>query len=258
MCIYLFVIQFNLQLIHILVSSKVYTQCDFYVIPSMTIQDICHNPELNIASFPKYTGTLEASFTEHIGNKGTFKTAHSGKILEMHPCAPISKFASYVPAADHFNPKNALGDGCERVVCIKQIYEPHRSGGILRLQGPQEARAILPEAMCLLFAGALLNMTYSFMDRQQSLLPELPPFAVPQVRFVHAMIAIIHGGTDKAFLIEEYITGPFSKYINNSKPVPLQGLTGTSLELAHFLCFAQHVQYEKSPNLAYTSDFQGK
>ena len=110
MSFYLFVIQFNLQLIHILVSSKVYTQCDFYIIPSMTIQDICHNPELNIASFPKYTGTLEASFTEHIGNKGTFKTAHSGKILEMHPCAPISKFASYVPAADHFNPKNALVD----------------------------------------------------------------------------------------------------------------------------------------------------
>ena len=171
----------------------------------------------------------------------------------MRSCGSSSKFSSCVPAVDYFNPD---GDTGKPLVCIKQVYESHHSGGILRLQGPEEARAILPEAICLLFAGALLNMTYSFMDRQENLLGS-PPFSVPKVRFVHSMVAIVHGDKDKAFLIEEYISAPFSKYVNNSKPAPVQGLEGPTLELAHFLCFAQHVQYEKSPKLAYTSDFQG-
>lgn len=238
------------------VAEKVFPDCDFYVIPEITVEDLCQSPVIDIFSFPKYTGRLAASLGERIGNKGTFKTAHPGRILEMALADGQSGRYATAPATSFFlSSKETRG----HVVCIKQIYHEHESGlGIIRAQGPDEAKDIFGETVCLLFASALLDMAYSFMDRQDGKKIHPRPFHVPQVRFVHAMIAVIHGEKDKTFLIEEYITDPFRKYVGNAAPAPISGLSGTSLELAEFFCFVQHVQWEKSPHIAYTSDFQGQ
>lgn len=109
---------------------------------------------------PKYTGKIRALLGERIGNKGTFKTAHPGYIMEMNPCDPLQD--THPPAANFFNPANHKDD---HMVCIKQLYKQHNSGqGIQHLQGADEAKEIFGEALCLLFAGALLDMSYAFMD----------------------------------------------------------------------------------------------
>ena len=171
----------------------------------------------------------------------------------MNPCDPLQD--THPPAANFFNPANHKDD---HMVCIKQLYKQHNSGqGIQHLQGVDEAKEIFGEALCLLFAGTLLDMSYAFMDRQQGKQVLPPPFKIPSCRFVHAMIAVVHGDKDKTFLIEEFITEPFSKYVGNAQPCAIPSSNKERNHLAEFCCFLQHVQYEKSSHMAFTSDFQG-
>ena len=58
-------------------------------------------------------------------------------------------------------------------------------------------------------------------------------------------------------MAEELIPGPFVKYTNNTSPEPLPNLSPDEEYRAEFLCFAQHVQWEKTGQLAFISDFQG-
>ncbi|KZO97355.1 hypothetical protein CALVIDRAFT_563142 [Calocera viscosa TUFC12733] len=106
-----------------------------------------------------------------------------------------------------------------------------------------------------------MAMTYQFIDKYlaESLLE--PTFVIPRLRWIAAGVAIATGNTgQKALLLEEYIEAPehgFVKYVHNGEAVPLLDPTDTGYETAQFLCFTQHVQWEKTSALAYISDFQG-
>lgn len=77
-------------------------------------------------------------------------------------------------------------------------------------------------------------------------------------------MAVVYGGDGKpcsAAILKEYIgettQGNFHKFIHNTSALPLVGPGHYDLALAEFLCFAQHVQWDKTQGLAYLSDFQG-
>ena len=69
---------------------------------------------------------------------------------------------------------------------------------------------------------------------------------------------------EKAFLIEEWFDPddkecPFVKYLGNHFLDPCVPITAPprTHEIAEFLSFAQHVQWQKTSGLAFTSDYQG-
>jgi len=79
------------------------------------------------------------------------------------------------------------------------------------------------------------------------------------------MIAIVRESSmEKAFLVEEWIASddseqPFIKYMGNRFPESCVPPTAHAKahDIAEFLIFAQHVQYEKSGGMVFTSDYQG-
>ncbi|CAK5279012.1 unnamed protein product [Mycena citricolor] len=58
-------------------------------------------------------------------------------------------------------------------------------------------------------------------------------------------------------MIEELIESPFVKFVHNRAPIPHLAPTHPLFYVAEFLCFTQHVQYEKSGGLVFISDYQG-
>ncbi|KAF8511050.1 hypothetical protein JB92DRAFT_407082 [Gautieria morchelliformis] len=88
-------------------------------------------------------------------------------------------------------------------------------------------------------------------------------FAVPEVHFVNAGLAIIRnteGKATKALLLEQLIDaiqGLFRKFVHNGSAKHLPDCGSQDYNLACFLCFAQHVQWTKTGGLAFVSDFQG-
>ena len=110
----------------------------------------------------------------------------------------------------------------------------------------------------------LLDFTYKFIWREINARGE-PPFRIPELRFTHVMVAIVQEtSSEKAFLVEEWIDScetdyPFLKYIDNRLPSPCVSdiAPSNSHNIAAFLAFAQHVQWEKTQYSAFTSDYQG-
>ena len=83
---------------------------------------------------------------------------------------------------------------------------------------------------------------------------------MPHLHFVEAAIA--ECDTGKLFLIEEWINtseAQFKKYINNVHAVSCipQQAPEKIKNIANFLCFAQHVQYQVTEGTLFTSDYQG-
>ena len=86
------------------------------------------------------------------------------------------------------------------------------------------------------------------------------PGTIPNLQFVEAAIA--ETDTGKLFLVEEWINtsnSPFVKYINNGRAVSCipQKAPEEMQNIATFLCFAQHVQYQVTKGTLFTSDYQG-
>ncbi|KAJ6613176.1 hypothetical protein B0H10DRAFT_1806119, partial [Mycena sp. CBHHK59/15] len=98
-----------------------------------------------------------------------------------------------------------------------------------------------------------------------------PPFSIPDIRFVHAGVAVIHQQVPGpvlvnkssicwSYLIEELIDEPqdgFYKFINNSSAILLPTANEVVAAVAGFLSFTQHVQYYKMDGMVYLSDLQG-
>jgi hypothetical protein len=65
-----------------------------------------------------------------------------------------------------------------------------------------------------------------------------------------------------SFLLEKVIDinmeGTFRKYLNNVSPNPLTMDTKEDEERAKFLAFSQHIQYWKTKQHTFISDYQGK
>ena len=153
-------------------------------------------------------------------------------------------------------------------VCIKQVFETRNKGtgaqaGIMRIKGQHELQAFAVESNCLIWASFLLDLTYRFVDREvrSKGQPERP---IPTLRFTRGLIAIVQNtSVEKAFIVEEMIdlgsAHPFTKYLDNRFPISRipQSAPSDTQNIADFLIFAQHVQWEKTQRSAFISDFQG-
>ena len=67
------------------------------------------------------------------------------------------------------------------------------------------------------------------------------------------------GDNPRVILIEEFIKGSFTKYINNANAQVLpQRYSDTEAKvIGDFLAFTQHVQYWKTKKQAFVTDYQG-
>ena len=184
---------------------------------------------------------MEVDLDIQKGLTGTFKTAHHGKII-FH--------ATAIPTC--FGEK----------VCVKHPYQQKSTGAIARYRESEEYEMVVKELVCLDWATILLDLTYGFIA-EAVLEHGDPPREVPKLRFVRAMLteAPTLKNSTKHFLVEEWVgsTKAFTKYINNGRPVSCvrPDAPKEDHQIAEFLCFAQHVQYNQTGGLAFTSDYQG-
>ena len=201
-------------------SSEALNRVDFLALPSIP----CHL-DVNLEITPAL--------------KGAFKTAHSGSIT---------------PTSNDVLPSPFSGN-----VCVKQVYFSGVGGVVKRHHPADEQTYITSEACCLDWARILLNLTYQFMETYEG---DNGDFSgtIPNLRFVEAAIAKTDLG--KLFLVEEWINTsevPFVKYINNGRAVSCipQHAPEEMQNIANFLCFAQHVQYQVTKGTLFASDYQG-
>ena len=193
---------------------------------------------VNFHSLPSIPGHLEANLEIDPTLKGTFKTAHSGSITPKLG-EVLSPFLS--------------GN-----VCVKQVYFSGEGGTVKRYPPAEEQAYIHSEVGCLDWARILLNLTYEFIKAYDGDHGEFPGI-IPSLHFVGAAIA--ECDTGKLFLIEWISTSraPFMKYINNAHAtscVPKRAPEEIQ-NIANFLCFAQHVQYQVTQETLFTFDYQG-
>ena len=222
-------------------------QCDCFEVPLTT-----YRPD----NFPKkhfeiddpgvqlHKGTLDVNLLKALMRQGSFKTAHPGTI-------------------EFQGETDAFADG---LVCVKQVYELKEDGTtIVRLKGRVELEKLSMECNCLIWASILLDLTYQFIDREVMRRGQ-PPLPIPVLRFTRSMIAIVRESSmEKVFLVEEWLNldglsgDKFVKYLGNCFPESCVRPTDSpkAHEVAKFLIFAQHVQWEKTGGLVFTSDYQG-
>jgi len=189
-------------------------------------------------------GTLDVDFTREAG-KGRFKTAHPGWVK--------------LDATPHLPPFT------NQKVCVKQIYRQRSNGAISRVSGREELGAFVVEFNCVRWASILLDMTYQFVAREIVKRGE-PPYPIPELWYTRAMVAIVLGDSEKAFIVEELIytnegegEPQFRKYINNRDPKSLLKISepDKAHSITYFLLFSQHFQWQKTHVGAFVSDYQG-
>ena len=145
----------------------------------------------------------------------------------------------------------AIGD-----VAVKQVYVVKNRRRIV-LTGPDQRNKLGPEFLCMSWAHALFDATMAYV-KDFITKHGRPPFDIPTMRFVRCAFAMdTHDGLD-SYMLEEFISQPFVKFIHNgdggrvSEHVPEE-----YIPQAEFLAFAQHHQYWMTRRLAFISDFQG-
>ncbi|KAJ6466160.1 hypothetical protein C8R47DRAFT_1235093 [Mycena vitilis] len=206
-------------------------------------------------------GSLGMEKGDYLGI-GTFKTAHPAYLTLIHLAS------------------DGLGSQPNEAVALKIMYvrrsqptsENPDAWVINRLMPVDEHRKIIMEANVLLWATSIMVFTYSFIWHFVKNSPHPPPFEIPEIRFVHAGVAILHeqgrqlntskSAISRSYLVEELIDqrDGFYKFINNASaiPLPLPSTAGKSgAAVAEFLAFTQHVQYYKTGGMVYLSDLQG-
>lgn len=236
------------MLLYTQVNRKTF-RCVFYEIPEATY-DADGLPkeqfQLNAPDIMLHYGTLIVDFDPGLMQKGAFKTAHPGKVQLDGPTSSLPPFT-------------------DRNVCVKQVYERRRnSNAITRMDGRHELDALTVECNCVRWASIMLDLTYQFIAREIKTLGK-PPYPIPVLRFTRVMIAIVQNySKEKVFLVEEWIDTdgsdhPFIKYLGNQylQPCVSDDAPPEAHNIAKFLTFAQHVQWEKSQFSAFTSDYQG-
>lgn len=199
---------------------------------------------LNDESVDIHTGQLEVDLTNGPIGKGRFKMAHPGRV--------------------HLDGNQDLPPFTNSTVCVKQIYRTRSNGAIARVPGREELGAFCTECNCIRWASILLDLTYKFVAHEIKLRGK-PNYPIPQLRYTRAMVAIVQGlATEKAYLMEEWIEEDeceqrFLKYINNRFPTSIVPLSAPERahDIASFLVFSQHVQWQKTKMGVFVSDYQG-
>ncbi|KAG2115279.1 uncharacterized protein F5147DRAFT_569258 [Suillus discolor] len=198
--------------------------------------------------------------TQGLIGVGGFKTAHTGWLTLTAP------------------PKTGLGSVAHHKVVVKRPFHkvfptaanfgPYKIG---QYSLADELPKLFRKANVLYWAKSLLMLTYDFIDHSIASSSEPPPFTVPCVHFVEAGLALCYhqgasragtktGSMHAAFLLEELIKDGdefFLKFIHNMDANPLLDELDYGYDFAEFFVFMQHVQYVKTRQLAFISDYQG-
>jgi hypothetical protein len=229
----------------------------YYPLIAKDLSVLMETPSFILDDQDIYHGYLGYEANDSPIGIGAFKTAHHAR-LTVNPLAT-----------------NGLGAMTNEHVVMKRPYynkgrnldEVPEQRRIARYSVSDELTKVLVEANILVWATCLMSVTYGFIDRFLGKSPIPAPFDIPRLRFVQAGIAVAQRALNQrstaraGYLLEEYIDpllqGPFIKYIHNADAVPLSEKGETDYDIALFLCFVQHVQYEKTGHSAYVSDFQG-
>ncbi|CAK5277876.1 unnamed protein product [Mycena citricolor] len=174
-----------------------------------------------------------------------------------------------------------LGKCPNQHVAAKRMFElwSEDKERLRRFAPQQEYIQTIREANILVWAVSLLEFCYAFIAdfiKKNGKPPaDLKMF---NIRFVEAGLALIHDSSAaghnvkdtsslrRTFLIEELIKPTrenqdetFIKFIHNNLAAPTPTICSDSLNyaVAEFLCFTQHIQYEKSGGNVFLSDLQG-
>lgn len=168
-----------------------------------------------------------------------------------------------------------LPNGLCKSLYAKQVFyraqaaKSQTSTSDIRLYlGPSAVARIEMELKCILWAQALLQLSYDYIKSfdDDNGPPPVHLMNPPQFRFVHAALAVEQAKPSRdtrAFLLEEEIEeateGKFRKYFNNTSPVPFQFSENTTANRlrADFLAFTQHLQFWKTGKLVFVADYQG-
>lgn len=227
-------------------DQKAFINATFYLFKSSHLNDILKDSTTKVSFQDKRIsrchGTLHVDFRQEHGTRGAQKTSNIGRIEPTNAKTMLP---------------GLVGDGLS--VCVKQLYSM-RGRKTVREEETPETQTVAIELISLRWAQALLVEAY---DKMRPTLEENDvPFAIPKPRFVSAAMAICETPTKtKTFLVEEFIftddSQPFTKYIHNAVAEPDKDLEEAESEIAQFLCFVQHMQWDLTKGLIYTSDFQG-
>jgi len=144
-------------------------------------------------------------------------------------------------------------------------HNKRTNGAIARVSGHKELSTFIKEFICVWWALILLDMTYQFVAHKIVKRGE-PPRPIPELRYTRAMVAIIQGDSEKAFIMEELIYSDdgegepqFRKYIDNRTPKSLLNIwdPAKAHDITYFLLFSQHFQWQKTHVGAFVLDYQG-
>jgi alpha-kinase family protein len=225
--------------------------CAFYEIPA-TKYDYNNLPHgvlsLDDLDIRVHHGTLCIDFDPRLAKMGSFKASHPEKV-QLDADFEVWPFTN-------------------GTVCVKQMYKwkDTGSGAISQLKGSSKYNAVLVKCNCIKWASILMDLTYQYIAHEvkKNKGGELP-YPILTLQFMRVMIAIMHDLPQlKVFLVEEWIDTDnsdhqFIKYLNNRTPYISNSVSQApkTQQITDFLIFAQHIQWQKSRYLAFTSDFQG-
>lgn len=204
-------------------------------------------------------GSLTVNHSSNIG-VGTFKSAHRGHLTLIH--LPIE----------------GLGTTPNALVAAKRLYRKRARKAnsdawvLSRHSAADEYAKTLQEANLLYWGCSLMTFTYSFIHHFVAQAEEEPPFTIPDLRFVHAGVAVVHDqtvGTNvnntssmrRTYLLEEFIDTSqeeFVKFVHNGEAVPHLSSNDPLYEIAELICFTHLVQYFKTGGAVFLSDLQGQ
>jgi hypothetical protein len=152
-------------------------------------------------------------------------------------------------------------------VCIKQCIRRRDGAGSSQqaavvYDSPMQAEKLTTEINLSRWSTALQGLAEDFIAAEIKARGP-PPFPIPKVAFVAVGLVIADQEPWETFLVEDLIDihseGPFVKYINNNSARPTVFPDDPEkTAIAKYLSFCQHVQYRKTRNLAFVSDYQGE
>lgn len=234
---------------------------EFYPIHHRSFNDILeHSLSFKIDPKEAWHGTLQLNHDVELG-RGAFKTVYPGYLT-----------------LNHLRDEGLGQKRGERIAVKRMFYTDGKNNRgkskIKRYTGLDDKTRVCREGTLHFTADALMDFAYAFIARENKVKGP-PPFEIPEIRFVEAGVILVHGalGTSgpstagpstirHAYLVEELIEEDhldnfFIKYLHNASAKPVLQPNHPRWELSQFLCFVQHVQYEKTNGLVYISDFQG-
>ncbi|CAK5269533.1 unnamed protein product [Mycena citricolor] len=241
-------------------------QIEFFRIKSVPFHELIEQPDFFSCKLDAVEyGTLSMVASDLPLGIGSFKSAHNAR-LNLHVLSS----------------GNILGCVPNQHVAAKRMFESWSEDQtrLERYKPSQEYLQTIREANIMLWAVSLFDFCYSFI--QSFIEKNGPPPAdltIFDIRFVEAGVALVHDSSARghsvkdtsslvrSFIIEEIITPTetdqaetFLKFVHNNlaAPTPFIVRNTVNYAVAEFLCFTQHIQYEKSGGTVFLSDLQGK